>query len=95
MISVSDSTLLCCTACKLLSNLNALTHHIQQPNLPLLTQCFLHYQLQNNPDVDPNTDHVQSPNLSNCLVSVFCSAIATFYAPSDLSGLGGMHSECI
>ncbi|KAL4063951.1 hypothetical protein J3A83DRAFT_4039146, partial [Scleroderma citrinum] len=23
------------------------------------------------------------------------SAIATFYAPSDLSGLGGMHTECI
>lgn len=28
-------------------------------------------------------------------MSVFHSAIATFYAPSDLSGLGGMHSECI
>ena len=70
-------------------------HHIQQPNFPLLTQRFLHYQLQNNPNVNPNTDHVQSPDLSNCLVSVFCSAIATFYAPSNLLGLGGMHSECI
>ncbi|KAL4067079.1 hypothetical protein V8B97DRAFT_1919292 [Scleroderma yunnanense] len=28
-------------------------------------------------------------------VSVFHSATVRFYAPSDLSGLGGMHTECI
>jgi hypothetical protein len=29
------------------------------------------------------------------LISVYTSAVATFYAPSNLSGIGGMHQECI
>lgn len=28
-------------------------------------------------------------------ISVFSSAVATYYAPSDLSGIGGMHHEYI
>ncbi|KIM70176.1 hypothetical protein SCLCIDRAFT_19108 [Scleroderma citrinum Foug A] len=75
------------------SSLYALAHHIQQPKLPLLTRRFLHFQLQNN--VDPNNDNVALPDLSGLPFSVFHSATSTFYAPSDLSGLGGMHSECI
>ncbi|KAI5992692.1 hypothetical protein EDD15DRAFT_2167831 [Pisolithus albus] len=74
------------------STLQALADHIDQPDLPLLVSRFLQFQFQD--DADPNT--IPSyPNISESLVSVFHSAVATFYAPSDLSGLGGMHSECI
>lgn len=45
--------------------------------------------------MDPNIDDSVLPDLSNSSVSVFLSAVATFYAPSDLSGLSGMHSERI
>ena len=38
----------------------------------------------------------QCPNISPSLcLKVFHLAIATFYAPSDLSGIGGMHRERI
>ena len=74
------------------TNLDGLSHHIQQPTLLLLTRQFLCSQLQNG--FDPIDDGVV-PDLSDCSVSVFHSAVATFYAPSDLSGLGGMHSETI
>ncbi|KAI5985845.1 hypothetical protein EDD15DRAFT_2200385 [Pisolithus albus] len=74
------------------STLQALADHIDQPDLPLLVSRFLQFQFQD--DADPNT--IPSyPNISESLVSVFHSAVATFYAPSDLSGLGGMHSERI
>ena len=81
------------TARKYPSSLYTLAHHIQQPKLPLLTRRFLHFQLQNN--VDPSNDNVVLPDLSGLPFSIFHSATSTFYAPSDLSGLGGMHSECI
>ena len=45
--------------------------------------------------MDPSIDNERLPDLSNSSVSVFLSAVATFYAPSDLAGLGGMHSERI
>jgi len=75
------------------SNLRALAHFILQPNLPILTSHFVHIQLQLN-DADPNIT-APYPDVSESPVSVFHSAVSTFYAPSDLSGLGGMHSECI
>ena len=81
------------TAHKYPSSLYTLAHHIQQPKLPLLTRWFLHFQLQNN--VNPSNNNVALPDLSGLPFSVFHSATSTFYAPSDLSGLGGMHSECI
>ncbi|KAF8228269.1 hypothetical protein L208DRAFT_1292550, partial [Tricholoma matsutake] len=28
-------------------------------------------------------------------ITIYTSAIATFYAPSDISGVGGMRCECI
>ncbi|KAL4069122.1 hypothetical protein J3A83DRAFT_4359153 [Scleroderma citrinum] len=74
-------------------DIHLLAHYIQQPRLPLLTHHFLHFQLQD--DMDPNINNEMLPNLSNSFVSVFFSAIPMFYAPSNLSGLGGMHSEHI
>jgi len=47
-------------------------------------------------DNRPCSDTALPPDLSpDSPISVFHSAIATFYAPSDLSGLRGMHTECI
>ncbi|KAI5984105.1 hypothetical protein EDC04DRAFT_3005940 [Pisolithus marmoratus] len=75
------------------TSLDALACHLQHPNLPLLTRCFLHSQLYD--DTSQSAANVALLDLSGAPVSVFCSTISTFYAPSDLSGLGGMHSECI
>lgn len=64
-------------------------------DLSTLTQRFLYDQL--NPDSEiPGSDI----DLSECpevrgSISVFHSAVATFYAPSDLSGVGGMYRERI
>ncbi|KAI6142986.1 hypothetical protein BKA82DRAFT_4331329 [Pisolithus tinctorius] len=52
--------------------------------------CVLNYN-----NIDPNDDNIVLPDLLSLPLSVFHSATSTLYAPSDLSGLGGMHSECI
>lgn len=64
-------------------------------NLVDLTRRFLYDQL--NPLAEISGEHV---NLSNCPIphgntSVYHSAIATYFAPSDLSGINGMHRERI
>ena len=65
--------------------------HVGEPSLPHLTQWFLFEQL--HPDEDPSTA-LQLPIISS-KVSVFRSAVATFYAPSDDSGIRGMQREHI
>jgi len=35
------------------------------------------------------------PSEFDDLITLYPSAVATYFAPSDLSGIGGMHSECI
>ncbi|KAI6111462.1 hypothetical protein EDD16DRAFT_1485892, partial [Pisolithus croceorrhizus] len=67
-----------------------LAAEIDMPNLPALLSHFLYYQ-QN-----PNDPHKASEiPITDCphfkgSISVFNSASAWFYAPSNLSGLGGM-----
>ena len=76
-------------------DLQELADHVGQPHLPELTRHFLFDQL--NPNVFVTSNHValhQCPHISSP-VSVFHSAIATFYAPSDESGICGMRRECI
>ncbi|KAI5997114.1 hypothetical protein EDD15DRAFT_2387049 [Pisolithus albus] len=89
----SDPTLSHLIARKFPSDIHALAHHIQQPKLPQLTSHFLQFQLQD--DTNLSNDDAALLDLSNSPVSVFHSAVSTFYAPSDLSGLGGMHTERI
>jgi hypothetical protein len=51
---------------------------------------------QEHPDSDQqNIDLDQCPDISRCALNLYHSAVATFYAPSDLSGLHGMHRERI
>ncbi|KAK0432102.1 uncharacterized protein EV420DRAFT_1655982 [Desarmillaria tabescens] len=73
-------------------NIVQLGHYVGQANLHELTQRFLYEQLTGE-----SSDHV---SLDECPkitmpISVFHSATATFYSPSDISGIRGMHHEHI
>ncbi|KAG1816281.1 hypothetical protein EV424DRAFT_1293851, partial [Suillus variegatus] len=76
--------------------LQDLAAYISEPSLPALTRQFLYDQLSNK-------DGSVGMALDNSIplleiispISVFHSASATFYAPSDLSGTHGIHCEII
>ncbi|OBZ77541.1 hypothetical protein A0H81_01910 [Grifola frondosa] len=73
----------------------ALANYIKQPRLKELIRRFLYDQL--NPD--SGLPGLEVP-LQDCpefdeKISVFFSAASTYYAPSDPSGVGGMHREHI
>ncbi|KAH7917560.1 hypothetical protein BV22DRAFT_1108549 [Leucogyrophana mollusca] len=70
--------------------LDSLAAHINEPMLPILTHQFLFDQLHpNEDDAMGNDPSITSP------ISVFHSAAATFFAPSDVSGTRGMRREII
>jgi hypothetical protein len=65
---------------------------IEQPNLPDLIEQFIYNQ--------QHLDHVSDDGMSAFptfygKITIYPSAIATFYAPSGISGIGGMHREWI
>ncbi|KAJ6490015.1 hypothetical protein C8R45DRAFT_1138948, partial [Mycena sanguinolenta] len=73
----------------------ALAAHIKQPLLPLLLGRFLHAEVHG-----PLPDGAPLPSLDHCptfdgRINVHHSAVARFYAPSDLGGAGGMYRERI
>ncbi|KAG1894965.1 uncharacterized protein F5891DRAFT_1130757 [Suillus fuscotomentosus] len=74
----------------------AVTPHfdLNLPCFPLMIQEFIHDQQHsddpNPPEYDPATAQLFLGKLT-----IFNSAAASFYAPSDLSGTGGMHWEHI
>lgn len=63
--------------------------------MPEFTQHFLYDKL--NPDADKGGDVVPLESCPKILgkVYLFNLAHAVYYAPSDLCGTGGMHSEHI
>jgi hypothetical protein len=72
-----------------------LGHHINHPNLSALVRRFLYDQMNPDSEVLGSTvDLSECPELYGS-ASVFNSAVAVFYAPSDLSGIGGMYRERI
>ncbi|KAF8873125.1 hypothetical protein BD779DRAFT_1613705 [Infundibulicybe gibba] len=82
---VTGNVVLACTRIRTYPrDLKALSQHINQPTLPELTRRFLFDQL--------NTNRTPHPTIK---ISVFHSAVATFYAPSDECGLRGMYRERI
>lgn len=83
------------TVRKLPRDIYALAIKIGQPNLPVLTRQFLYSHL--HPQSAIPVSHVpedQLPPISS-KVYVHTSIRAVFYAPSDLSGLGGLRHERI
>ena len=65
---------------------------LQQPSFPRLLRKFLYEQLR--------CDNMALPSRGSHLridgkIHVFNSAVATFYAPSDISGISGMRRELI
>lgn len=72
-----------------------LAAHIGQPKLPELLRQFLYNQL--NPDSNIPSTEVDLEDCPRFMGSIYVyhSAIARFYAPSDLCGAGGMYRERI
>ncbi|KAH8977840.1 hypothetical protein EDB86DRAFT_2816711 [Lactarius hatsudake] len=75
------------------SRLNALAMYIQQPKFPLVLAQFLYKFSHPDELVAPSTID-ECPAFEGA-IKVHHSAIATFYAPSDLSGSGGLWRERI
>ncbi|PBK62152.1 hypothetical protein ARMSODRAFT_990497 [Armillaria solidipes] len=76
-------------------SLSLLADHIHQPQLPALLRRFLYDQLRQ--EDEPSADEVDiddCPEISS-KIYVYHSAIASFYAPSDISGIRGMRRERI
>ncbi|KAF8814457.1 hypothetical protein BYT27DRAFT_7219837 [Phlegmacium glaucopus] len=76
-------------------SLEALAAHINQPRLPALARRFLFDQLNTNPDITSDDVDLEDCPLIESKISVFYSAVASFFAPSDDCGLRGMRRECI
>ena len=66
---------------------------IKQPNFPDLIQQFIHKQQHSGYDSDDSSISVLPTFYGK--IDVYPSAVATFHAPSDLSGIGGMRRERI
>ena len=83
--------------CKYPSDVNGLGLHVHEPLFAGLLRAFLNDQLGGS---DSESDMDVSDEGGDILehispISVFHSAISSFYTPSDPSGLHGMHHECI
>ncbi|PBK58686.1 hypothetical protein ARMSODRAFT_991269 [Armillaria solidipes] len=76
-------------------NIILLVQCLNLPRLPELVQRFLYEQLSINPEVAPeDVDLNQCPTYHG-KITVYPSAVSTYYAPSDLLGIGGLHCERI
>ncbi|KAI9435153.1 hypothetical protein H4582DRAFT_1817832 [Lactarius indigo] len=75
------------------SQLYALATYIQQPNFPLVFTQFL-YKFS-HPDEQIAPSRIEECPAFKGAIKVHHLAIATFYAPSDLSGSGGLRRERI
>jgi hypothetical protein len=75
-------------------DVRTLSEELELPNFPQLIQEFIHNQAH-AADPDPPVFDPLSAPLFLGKVAVFNSAAASFYAPSDLSSVGGMRREHI
>ena len=77
--------------------LHDLADYIGEPKLPEYVRRFLYDQVYPDADVCGMDSPLEAcPDAPPFLqVKVFHSALATYYAPSDVSGIGGMHREWI
>ncbi|KAI0309566.1 hypothetical protein OF83DRAFT_1071876 [Amylostereum chailletii] len=75
--------------------LDLLSVAVGHPRLPELIRRYLYDEKHPNSDISSADVALTSCPEFDGHVSVFPSAVATFYAPSDMSGIGGMHRERI
>ena len=75
-------------------NLAELAVHINRLKLMDLTCQFLHNQLYSDGPPANQMALEECPEI-HTKISIFSSASATFYAPSDESGIQGMQCKCI
>ncbi|KAJ6622418.1 hypothetical protein B0H10DRAFT_2175040 [Mycena sp. CBHHK59/15] len=79
------------------TSLDGLAAHIRLPSFPGLVRAFLRDQL--HPTSSESSNSSEDSNFADIKLhsplSVFHSAIATFYSPSDPSGIRGMRRERI
>jgi hypothetical protein len=75
--------------------LPALGAELGVPNLVTLTRHFLFNQYHPNDDRDPTDIPLSDCPRYDGSINVYNSACARFFAPSDLSGIGGMQKEFI
>jgi hypothetical protein len=68
---------------------------LQQPLFPRLVRKFLYTELYPDSAVSPDDILEGSLPMIDDKIHVFNSAIVTFYAPSDISGIAGMRREHI
>ena len=77
---------------------NAIALVINQPNLLLLIHCFIAWNLRPEINTGTSSNISDLPESSlppfNDKISIYHSAIAQFYAPSDICGIKGMWHEC-
>ncbi|KAJ6515253.1 hypothetical protein C8R45DRAFT_887963 [Mycena sanguinolenta] len=76
-------------------NVTQLAAHTNQPCLVELIRCFLYDQFNPNSPLPSSQIPLDSCPSFNGRVNTFLSAVAHFYAPSDLCGAGGMYRERI
>ena len=69
---------------------NSLARDINKPVFHYHLQCFLEDQLDSELDAT-SSPFIYIPDK----ICIYSSAVATYHAPSDLCGTGGMHCECI
>jgi len=74
-------------------DLTLLGAHVGYPDLSKMVSSLL-YEIAHPEDPAP-PDYLDMPDSFVTSVRVFPSATAVYYAPSDYSGLGGMHRERI
>lgn len=73
-----------------------ITEELNQPDFLQLIRRFLHDQLYTGSETgtELSSGHSTLPHFHG-KVSVYFSAVSTFHAPSDISGIGGMRRERI
>ena len=73
------------------SHLDDLANYIEEPLLPTLVHTFLWQQLHPDSDSSSMSDFdLDLTDIMSLAISVYHSAAATFFAPSDISGTCGM-----
>jgi hypothetical protein len=68
---------------------------IDQPDLVDLIQRFLYHQHHSDSDLEVTSGTTSQLPKLYAKIHVHTSTVSTFYAPSDISGIGGMRCERI